>query len=101
MAVERDHSIVKVSELSKHGLMEITRKRVTNSQSAKSFFNFSFDYVPSLAVLSHAYEMNIIQDPSMLQYDSMIEKGKKYPNMVCHGKQLYSLHDVMFKYPCM
>ncbi|XP_021751545.1 ribonuclease E/G-like protein, chloroplastic isoform X2 [Chenopodium quinoa] len=30
-AVERDRSIVKVSELSKHGLMEITRKRVRPS----------------------------------------------------------------------
>ncbi|KAI0488767.1 hypothetical protein KFK09_028606 [Dendrobium nobile] len=30
-AVERDHSMVKVSELSKHGLMEITRKRVRPS----------------------------------------------------------------------
>ena len=30
-AVERDRSMVKVSELSRHGLMEITRKRV-NSQ---------------------------------------------------------------------
>lgn len=28
-AVERDRSIVKVSELSRHGLMEITRKRVS------------------------------------------------------------------------
>lgn len=27
-AVERDRSMVKVSELSRHGLMEITRKRV-------------------------------------------------------------------------
>lgn len=27
-AVERDRSTVKVSELSRHGLMEITRKRV-------------------------------------------------------------------------
>lgn len=27
-AVERDRSLVKVSELSRHGLMEITRKRV-------------------------------------------------------------------------
>lgn len=27
-AVERDRSTVRVSELSKHGLMEITRKRV-------------------------------------------------------------------------
>lgn len=27
-AVERDRSMVRVSELSKHGLMEITRKRV-------------------------------------------------------------------------
>ncbi|XP_059641306.1 ribonuclease E/G-like protein, chloroplastic isoform X2 [Cornus florida] len=30
-AVERDRSVVKVSELSKHGLMEITRKRVRPS----------------------------------------------------------------------
>lgn len=29
-AVERDRSLVKVSELSRHGLMEITRKRVCN-----------------------------------------------------------------------
>lgn len=28
-AVERDRSMVKVSELSRHGLMEITRKRVS------------------------------------------------------------------------
>ncbi|XP_058114849.1 ribonuclease E/G-like protein, chloroplastic isoform X4 [Magnolia sinica] len=32
-AVERDRSIVKVSELSRHGLMEITRKRVRPSVS--------------------------------------------------------------------
>jgi Ribonuclease G/E len=30
-AVERDRSLVKVSELSRHGLMEITRKRVRPS----------------------------------------------------------------------
>lgn len=30
-AVERDRSMVKVSELSRHGLMEITRKRVRPS----------------------------------------------------------------------
>uniref|UniRef100_A0A803MAT4 RNA-binding protein AU-1/Ribonuclease E/G domain-containing protein n=1 Tax=Chenopodium quinoa TaxID=63459 RepID=A0A803MAT4_CHEQI len=33
-AVEMDRSIVKVSELSKHGLMEITRKRATVDQKA-------------------------------------------------------------------
>ncbi|XP_017969370.1 PREDICTED: ribonuclease E/G-like protein, chloroplastic isoform X2 [Theobroma cacao] len=33
-AVERDRSMVKVSELSKHGLMEITRKRAVMKQKA-------------------------------------------------------------------
>ena len=39
-AVERDRSMVKVSELSRHGLMEITRKRVSilNSPLFPIFF---------------------------------------------------------------
>lgn len=38
-AVERDRSMVKVSELSRHGLMEITRKRVC-SLILNSLFSF-------------------------------------------------------------
>lgn len=40
-AVDRDRSMVKVSELSKHGLMEITRKRVWFLTAILSFI-FSF-----------------------------------------------------------
>lgn len=36
-AVERDRSMVKVSELSRHGLMEITRKRVSKLSSIICF----------------------------------------------------------------
>jgi hypothetical protein len=38
-AVERDRSMVKVSELSRHGLMEITRKRV-RSLILKAIFSY-------------------------------------------------------------
>lgn len=38
-AVERDRSMVKVSELSRHGLMEITRKRVC-SLILKALFSY-------------------------------------------------------------
>lgn len=37
-AVERDRSMVKVSELSRHGLMEITRKRVKISKFNLTWF---------------------------------------------------------------
>lgn len=41
-AVEKDRSMVKVSELSKHGLMEMTRKRVCTllTQKKTTFFPY-------------------------------------------------------------
>ena len=37
-AVEKDRSMVKVSELSKHGLMEMTRKRVCTLLTQENYF---------------------------------------------------------------
>jgi len=47
-AIERDKSMVKVSELSRHGLMEITRKRV----GCLSMVNISY-------LLSHVSETSV------------------------------------------
>ncbi|KDO50985.1 hypothetical protein CISIN_1g0044982mg, partial [Citrus sinensis] len=47
-AVERDRSMVKVSELSRHGLMEITRKRVWFSNSQFSLCYLAFVHLLGL-----------------------------------------------------
>ncbi|KAK8914564.1 hypothetical protein KSP39_PZI023954 [Platanthera zijinensis] len=85
-AVERDHSMVKVSELSKHGLMEITRKRVRPSVafmiSEPCSFCHAIGRVEALETSFSKIEHEICRSLAAMDHKPDPENAKSWPQFV-------------------
>ncbi|XP_062152192.1 ribonuclease E/G-like protein, chloroplastic isoform X2 [Alnus glutinosa] len=85
-AVERDRSMVKVSELSRHGLMEITRKRVRPSVtfmiSEPCACCHATGRVEALETSYSKIEQEICQLLAMMDQEADPEKPKSWPKFI-------------------
>ncbi|KAF5482648.1 hypothetical protein F2P56_003200 [Juglans regia] len=85
-AVERDRSMVKVSELSRHGLMEITRKRVRPSVtfmiSEPCTCCHATGRVEALETSFSKIEQEICRLLAMMDHKADSEKPKSWPKFI-------------------
>lgn len=85
-AVERDRSTVKVSELSRHGLMEITRKRVRPSVtfmiSEPCVCCHATGRVEALETSFAKIEQEICRSLAMMEWKAEAENPKSWPRFI-------------------